>query len=124
MNTHMEETMYLELEDLEVECIIGDLAHEREVPQKLLVCVRLEISDDAAESDALADTVDYAALADKIRSALQSAKCRMIERAAKIVEQTCLAEKGVKSVWVKVTKSGAIPGLKSASCVIALALSH
>ena len=54
--------MILELNGIDVECIIGERAEERTRTQRLLVDVRLEIGDAAAESDELSDTVDYAAL--------------------------------------------------------------
>ena len=106
--------MQLALNELEVECLIGELPEERIHPQKLRVDVRLEIGEAAATSDRLADTVDYAALSAAIREALEKAKCRMIERAAKVAYDTCLAAAGVRSAHVKVTKSGAVPGLGSA----------
>ena len=81
--------MILELNGIDVECIIGERADERTRTQRLLVDVRLEIGDAAAESDALSDTVDYAALTEKVRAVLVAAKCRMIERAAKVVCDLC-----------------------------------
>ena len=56
--------MTLMIEGIEVECIIGDLPEEREREQTLVVDAELEIPDRAAETDALADTVDYAAAAE------------------------------------------------------------
>ena len=53
----------LKLNGIEVECIIGDQPEERESEQRLLVDVALDIDlADAAESDRLDDTVDYALL--------------------------------------------------------------
>ena len=107
--------MLLELNGLDVECIIGELPDERERVQTLSIDVALEIGDGAAESDEIADTVDYAELAGRIRGELAKAKCRMIERAAKLVCDICLADPKVGAAEAKVTKSGAVPGLKSAS---------
>ena len=101
--------MTLELNDLAVDCIIGDLPSERMRAQRLVLAVRLEISDKAAESDELADTVDYAALAARIRAALVAARCRMIERAASVAIDACLEDPKVLSVRVKVVKAGAVP---------------
>ena len=81
--------MILELNGIDVECVIGERAEERTRTQRLLVDIRLEIGDAATESDALSDTVDYAALTEKVRAALVAAKCRMIERAAKVVCDLC-----------------------------------
>lgn len=109
--------MLLELNGLEVDCIIGELSEERLRNQRLVLDVQLEICDDSAYSDELADTVDYAALAESIRAALVSAECRMIERAAKVAHDICIADPKVRSAKVKVTKSGAIDHLISASAI-------
>jgi dihydroneopterin aldolase len=110
--------MTLNLESLAVDCIIGDLPEERLRPQRLTVDVSLRLPDAAADSDDLADTVDYAELAEKIRRALVAAECRMIERAAKIVLGLCLENPLVASAGVKVVKRGAVPGLEAASVVM------
>ena len=112
--------MKLELNSISLECIIGERPDERQRLQPLQVDVELEIPDDASESDELSDTVDYAALAGNIRAALVAAKCRMIERAAKVAADVCMAEGKVFSARVKVTKSGAVEGLASASATVAL----
>ena len=110
--------MKLKLNGLAVDCVIGERPDERERLQRLCVDVELAIPDRAAETDELADTVDYAALAEKVRAALVAAKCRMIERAAKVVCDVCLAEAKVRAATVSVTKAGAVPGLGSATCIL------
>ena len=109
--------MILELNGLDVDCIIGDRPDERDRAQRLTVDVRLEIGDEAASSDDLSDTVDYAVLTERIRTALAAAKCRMIERAAKVVCDLCLEDPKVRAVHVRVTKTGAVAHLASASAV-------
>ena len=110
--------MKLELNGIDVECIIGERPDERMRPQRLRVDVVLTIGDKASETDELADTVDYAALAERIRTALVGAKCRMIERAAKAVADLCLADVKVSAAKVRVVKGGAVPHLESAAAVI------
>ena len=110
--------MKLELNGIDVDCIIGERPDERTRTQRLRVDVALTIDDTAAETDELADTVDYAALTEGIRAALVEAKCKMIERAAKIVCELCLKGVMVSAAKVRVTKSGAIEHLDSASAVI------
>jgi dihydroneopterin aldolase len=105
----------LRLNGIEVHCIIGDLPEERVCEQRLMVDVELFVDlSDAAESDDLADTVDYAGLSYKIRDALREAKCRLIEKAAKVVCDICLKEKSVAKVAVSICKAGCVPGLTSA----------
>ena len=109
--------MKLNLNGLDVDCVIGELPDERKRLQRLRVDVALDVPDRAAETDALADTVDYAALAGRIREALVAAKCRMIERAAKVACDVCMKESLVVTAVVTVTKGGAVSGLESASAV-------
>ena len=110
--------MKLELYGIDVDCIIGERPDERTRTQRLCVDVVLTIGDTAAETDELADTVDYAALTEGIRTALAAAKCKMIERAAKVVCDLCLKDAKVSAAKVRVTKIGAIEHLESASAVI------
>ncbi len=109
--------MRLKLNGIDVDCVIGERPDERTRTQRLRVDIVLAIDDRAAETDELGDTVDYAALTEKVRAALVAAKCRMIERAAKVVCDVCLAEAKVSAAEVSVAKSGAIPHLESASAV-------
>ena len=111
--------MKLKLNGIEVNCIIGERPDERIREQALRVDVELEISDRAAETDELGDTVDYAALTDRIRAALVAAKCKMIERAAKVAYEVCMKDKMVSFATVTVTKTGAVSGLESASAIYA-----
>lgn len=110
--------MELEIKGIEIDCVIGERPDERMRLQRLRVDVRLAIGDKAAETDRLEDTVDYVALADRIRSRLTEAKCRMIERAAAIAAEAARSFPGVISAEVSVTKSGAVPGIASATATM------
>ena len=100
-------------------CVIGDLPDERRREQRLTVDVSLACDlSAAAASDTLADTVDYAALAEAICAALQEARCHMIERAAECVACTCLVDPRVEEVRVRVEKQGPVPGLRLAAVEI------
>ena len=109
----------LRLNGIEVTCIIGDLPEERQREQRLVVDAALELDlSAAAASDALADTMDYAALTRRIRERLRGAKCRLVERAAALVLEECLADARVLRATVAVRKSGCVPGLASAEVVL------
>ena len=111
--------MTLDLNGIEVLCIIGDRPDERNRLQRLRVDVSLEIPPLAAETDRLSDTVDYPALAEGVRAALVAAKCQMVERAAKVAYDACRAVcapvAGARPVRVTVTKAGVLSGLASAA---------
>lgn len=109
----------LRLNGLEIECVIGDRAEERAREQRIMLDLVLTCGLRAAgASDALCDTVDYAALADVIRRKVRAARCRMIERAAELAAQVCLEDPRVTEVMVRVEKAGAVPGLRSAAVEI------
>ena len=114
------EKMVLSLNQLEVDCVIGERPDERERLQRLVIDAKLDISPASAESDDLSDTADYAVLTEKISARLKEAKCMMIERAAYIAAETCLEDNAVKSVELTVTKAGAIKSLRSASVTVRL----
>ena len=110
----------LRLNGIEVECILGDLPEERVREQTIHVDVALELDLAAAgSSDRLEDTIDYALLVGDIREALEDAKCRLLERAAEIVADVCLADPRVEKAAVAVRKFGSVPGLGSAEVRIA-----
>ena len=113
-------TMRLQLNGIDVECVIGERPDERDREQRLRVDLTLEIVAEAADTDELADTVDYAELIEKIRQTLISAKCCMIERAAKMAAKVCAANAKVLSVESRVTKFGAIAHLESATAVYSI----
>ena len=106
----------LRLDGLEVSCIIGDLPEERLREQTLLVDAELELDlSAAAASDSLADTVDYASLAGRIREKVRAARCRLVERAAELAVAECLSDARVERATVTVRKSGCVPGLAAAA---------
>ncbi len=101
------------LEGLRVECIIGDLPHERIFPQELFLDVELGVDlRAAAQSDALADTVNYVEVAEGIRSALTTARCQMVEAAAQLAIDAAFAvDARIASVRVTLRKPHALPGV-------------
>lgn len=109
--------MVLKLNGMAVDCVIGDLPEERERLQRLRVDVVLTIGSAAGETDSLSDTADYAALTGRIRRALVDGRFRLIERAARVVADVCLAEASVRGVRAEVTKVGSVAFLESATAI-------
>ena len=109
--------MTLRLEGLQVDCVIGDRPDERDRTQRLLVDAELTVADAAADTDDIRDAADYMTLAEGIRAALAEAKCRLIERAAKVAHDVCIADPHVAAARVTVSKSGSVPGLAAAVAV-------
>ena len=105
----------LELRGLEVECILGDLPAERVSPGVFRVDIDLELDGRASSTDSLECAADYVAICNAVRERLAAAKCRLLERAARIAAETCLAFPGVASAAARVEKRGSVPGLDAAA---------
>lgn len=85
---------------------------ERMEPQPFEVDVILEADLAAAASDDLADTIDYAAVFDEVRSRVESGSYRLIEAlAGAIAGDVLAAHPRVAAVEVRVRKPNApLPG--------------
>ena len=83
----------------------GVLPEERRDGQEFLVDVELSVdSRAAAASDDLAETVDYAALADRLVAVVGGEPVDLIETPAARLAETCLADPRVISARVTVHK--------------------
>ena len=97
------------IKDLLVRGIIGIRDWEREKPQDILINITV-FSDTrrAAETDDIANCVDYSALAKKVQTHAETAARLTVEALAKDLAELCLEQKGIKKVIVRVEKPGAV----------------
>ena len=97
------------IKDLVARGIIGINDWEREKPQEILINITV-FSDTrpAAQSDDLADCVDYRALAKKAQSHAETAARFTVEALANDIADICLEQKLVQRVIVRVEKPGAV----------------
>lgn len=83
----------------------GVLPHERELGQTFIVDAELELDlAAAADTDALADTVDYGGLAAGLAAVVRDERHDLIERLAGRLCQVCLADPRVMAATVTVHK--------------------
>jgi dihydroneopterin aldolase len=83
----------------------GVLPVERERGQVFVADVALTVADEtSAATDALADTVDYAALSERLRDVMAGEPVDLIETLAGRLADVCLADERVASVEVTVHK--------------------
>lgn len=83
----------------------GVLASERANGQVFVADVAMIVADDmAATSDELADTVDYAALSERLAAVISGEPVDLIETLAARLADVCLADARVASVEVTVHK--------------------
>jgi len=102
------------IKDLRAHGIIGVYPHERETPQDMLINITVFTDTRrAAETDDIADCVDYDALAKKIKARAESAGRLTVEALANDLAEICLREKGVEKAIVKVEKPDAVPSAQS-----------
>jgi FolB domain-containing protein len=98
------------INNLKVTGIIGIYPQERTAPQEMRISVVLYTDTHrAAETDDIADCVDYDSAAKKISAHAQQAHRLTVEALAEDIAGICLAIPGVKKVRVGVEKPHAVP---------------
>ena len=102
------------IKDLLVRGIIGIRDWEREKPQDILINITaFTDTRRAAETDNIADCVDYSALAKKVQAHAEKAARLTVEALANDLAKLCLEQKGIQKVIVRVEKPGAVRFAKS-----------
>ncbi len=97
------------IKDLLARGIIGVNDWEREKAQNILINITaFTDTRRAAETDKLADCLDYRALAKKVQVHAESVSRYTVEALANDLAKLCLQEKGVQKVIVRVEKPGAV----------------
>lgn len=102
------------IKDLLARGIIGVREWERKKPQDILINATV-FADTirAGETDDVADSVDYSALAKILQTHAESAARLTVEALASDLAKLCLELPGVKKVIVRVEKPGAVKFTKS-----------
>jgi dihydroneopterin aldolase len=78
---------------------------EREVGQRLVIDVRLDLGQaDATATDAIEDTVDYAEVCQLIALVAQQRSHRTLERLCSTIANRLLSDYDLEGVWVKASK--------------------
>ncbi len=95
----------IEVSGLSLFTHVGVSAAEREVGQRLLIDLRLELGEsDATVTDRIEDTVDYAAMCEQVVLVTQQRTYRTLERLCAAIADRLLSAYDVHSVWVKAAK--------------------
>jgi dihydroneopterin aldolase len=99
-------------EALQVKCIIGDLAEERETPQVLIIDMMAELDfTKVIATNNLEDTVCYVALANMCEEIARDGKYKMLETLAGAITEAILQKFPVESVFLKIRKPAALGGV-------------
>jgi 7,8-dihydroneopterin aldolase/epimerase/oxygenase len=83
----------------------GVTAAEREVGQRLVLDLRLEVGEcDATVTDMVDDTVDYGVVCQKVALVAQQRSYKTLERLCSAIADRLLDDFEAEEVWVKATK--------------------
>lgn len=99
----------IRLEGLSFYCIIGINEWERVAKQVIELDITLYADlSDAAESDDIADTVNYRTISRNVRDFVEGSSFGLVERLADGVANLCLEDEKVRRVDVSLRKPGAL----------------
>ncbi len=102
---HPEPEVTVEISGLSLFTHMGVSAAEREVGQRLLFDIRIDVGEcDATVTDRLEDTVDYAEVCDAVNLVAQQRSYRTLERLCSAVADRLLERYDANAVWVKAAK--------------------
>ena len=101
----MQTVVTIEIAGLSLYTHIGVSAAEREVGQRLLFDIRIDVGEsDATETDRVEDTVDYGEVCQLVALVAQQRSYRTLERLCTVVADRIIEEFGAEAVWVKAAK--------------------
>jgi len=102
------------IEQLRLPARIGVYEHEKNATQEILLDIHIGFDlRPAAQSDALADTLDYAQLCQQLAERCLKQHTELVETLAEDLAQLCLADQRVTWVTLRLGKPHAIPAANS-----------
>ena len=101
----VEPDVAIEISGLSLFTHVGVTAAEREVGQRLLLDLRLDLGEsDATVTDRLEDTVSYAEVCDTANLVAQQRSYKTLERLCAAIADRLLDRYAAHAVWVKAAK--------------------
>jgi dihydroneopterin aldolase len=95
----------IEITALSLYTHVGVTEAEREVGQRLLLDLRLDVSDcDATVTDRIEDTIDYGQVCETANLVAHQRTYRTLERLCSAIADRLLEQYDANGVWVKATK--------------------
>ena len=102
---HPEPEVTIEVSGLSLFTHVGVTAAEREVGQRLLLDLRLDVGDcDATVTDRIEDTVDYSQVCETANLVAQQRSYKTLERLCAAIADRLLERYDCGAVWVKAAK--------------------
>ena len=102
---HSEPEVAIEVSGLSLFTHMGVTEAEREVGQRLVLDVRLDVGEvDATLTDRIEDTVDYGEVCELANLVAQQRSYRTLERLCTAIADRLIERYSAESVWVKAAK--------------------
>lgn len=107
------------IDELRLNTLIGVYPREQIIAQPVEISLQIACSTKkAGDSDALGDTIDYAAVVERLRSELTHQHFHLLERLAEHIAQLLLVDFEASWVRVSIAKLGVMRGVKRAGVII------
>jgi dihydroneopterin aldolase len=107
------------IEDLRIETVIGIYDWERKIRQTVAFDIEMAFDNAVpAASDAIADTLDYKAVAKRLIAFVESSHFELVETLAERCAQILREEFGVPWLRLKLSKPGAVTGSRAVGVII------
>jgi 7,8-dihydroneopterin aldolase/epimerase/oxygenase len=102
---HPEPEVTIEVSGLSLFTHVGVTAAEREVGQRLLIDLRIDVGEcDATVTDRIEDTVDYAQVCELANLVAQQRSYKTLERLCAAIADRLLERFKLHAVWIKAAK--------------------
>jgi 7,8-dihydroneopterin aldolase/epimerase/oxygenase len=102
---HPEPEVTIEVSGLSLFTHVGVTAAEREVGQRLLLDLRMDVGEvDATVTDRIEDTVDYSQVCDTANLVAQQRSYKTLERLCAAIADRLIEQYDATAVWVKAAK--------------------
>ncbi len=109
----------IEIEAIDVFCIIGVRDRERIEKQRILISLQIYCDlRQAGQSDRIADTIDYSRLKNKVAEFVEQSDFFLVEKLATEVAKLILQLNTVNEVKVRIEKPDALSGAKTVAVEI------
>ena len=113
----MTDTVFIK--GLKAASVIGCYDWERDIRQTLVIDLELKADfTRAAQTDALEDALDYAAISQRVIAVCDESRFQLLEALAEHLASIVLAEFSVERLRMTITKPGAVPEAEGVGVVI------
>ena len=107
------------IDELRLPTLIGIYPREQMVPQTIEISLQIGTSTmNAGSTDDIRDTIDYAAVVDRLRSDLEQRHFHLLEKLAEHIANVTLDDFGAVWVRVSIAKPGVMRGVRRAGVII------